>query len=1331
MVSLRARTVLAIAFGFAAQAANGQFCTSNAASAALLSTYPGAQSLCEPSSFGSGGTWSFFGVPMNEGPTPQAAADDWILLHAGAFGISTPDFRFVRETDVSFGRFTVRVYQQYVGFLPVDDNFVRVLVLNGSTHAVVYASARFLEPVPASPGALQDDTIDATAAIDTVKSDPQYRLLTIWTTPELVLIGSEGPLQTPQLIKVWKFSGGADSRDKAYTFYVDAVNGRLVKVRDDLIESATLTGTVSGIATPGVLPDTPTNPPTAALLPGARVRVFPFVEQTFADETGNYAFDLPDGSILTVQTDLNGEWTQVIDAAGCTLLEPITSVPVSIGNLDIVLNDGVFTICVGEPNEFTTAQVNAARHSALAHDMFSLYQPGFVAIDTQVPVTVNSDLTCNGRFDPVAVSIELGRSDPGVCVNASFSSLVTHEYGHYIVHRLELPQGSFGEGYSDTLAILMHDDPIIARDISGPGTYFRNIATAPHTYPCDFPSTHGCGQVLGRVWWNMRVEMNAILGDEKGSLDSVRELFTTWSLITGTPAPSFNSATPQTGIEILTADDTDGILANGTPNLCAILPSLEDRGIIVPVSFADCDGNGVPDQCDPDCDGDGIPDACETTGDSDGDGVPDFCDPCPLDNPDDTDLDGVCDSADICPGFNDALDADVDGVPDGCDICPGFDDALDTDGDGVPDGCDACPGFDDNADADADGVPDECDICPGSDDTLDTDGDGVPDGCDICAGFDDTVDTDGDSVPNGCDACPGFDDALDADADGVPDSCDACPGFDDTLDADGDGVPDGCDICAGGDDTIDGDGDGVPDFCDPCPLDNPDDTDSDGVCDSADACPGFDDALDADADGVPDGCDICPGFDDALDVDGDGVPNGCDVCPGFDDKADADADGVPDGCDTCPGFDDTIDADGDDVPDGCDVCPGFNDTLDADGDGVPNGCDICSGFDDALDADADGVPDGCDACVGFDDTLDADGDGVPDGCDICPGFDDTIDTDADRFPDGCDICAGFNDILDADADGVPDGCDVCPGFDDTIDADGDGIPDGCETRCNTDCECVAADQIANPSCFAQVCPVPDGVFTSSTCQEIPIRLGNIAPPYTGTVAIGDILCAAGGFVSYCACPNADIAGCQRSGVPITIDDILVVVAAFRGVDPCGCGVPMPTAQSGPSLSVGPPLFVAADRERASLIAVPRALESPDTRWIDVDVFVSGASELAGFEVSLHGADDESVRTSPTSIYVDTERSDYVFAGLESIEVTDIELGRVGGVALYAHADVTTKRRAYLGTFRFARTSDAKLPATYRFDLERTGLWDITIARQAADVSIESESARGSREDQDR
>lgn len=57
----------------------------------------------------------------------------------------------------------------------------------------------------------------------------------------------------------------------------------------------------------------------------------------------------------------------------------------------------------------------------------------------------------------------------------------------------------------------------------------------------------------------------------------------------------------------------------------------------------DCDANLIPDSCDSDCDGDTIPDACEETNDPDGDNVDDCNDLCPLSTPP-----GVCDCLPQC-----------------------------------------------------------------------------------------------------------------------------------------------------------------------------------------------------------------------------------------------------------------------------------------------------------------------------------------------------------------------------------------------------------------------------------------------------------------------------------------------------------------------------------------------------------------------------------------------------------------------------------------------------------------------------------------------------------
>jgi hypothetical protein len=100
----------------------------------------------------------------------------------------------------------------------------------------------------------------------------------------------------------------------------------------------------------------------------------------------------------------------------------------------------------------------------------------------------------------------------------------------------------------------------------------------------------------------------------------------------------------------------------------------------------DCNGNGLPDSCEPDCDGNGIADACDLRAgrdrDCDGNGVPDGCDS----------------SCVECDADGDGCANDLDGAPDDATAC----------GDSDGDACDDCSGgaFDpgqDGSDADADG----------------------------------------------------------------------------------------------------------------------------------------------------------------------------------------------------------------------------------------------------------------------------------------------------------------------------------------------------------------------------------------------------------------------------------------------------------------------------------------------------------------------------------------------------------------------------------------------------------------------------------------------------
>ncbi len=124
-------------------------------------------------------------------------------------------------------------------------------------------------------------------------------------------------------------------------------------------------------------------------------------------------------------------------------------------------------------------------------------------------------------------------------------------------------------------------------------------------------------------------------------------------------------------------DDADVAFDAGAEYVHAIVDDcntncVPDEEDIATGSSSDCNGNGLPDECE-DCNNNGLADACDIDAgapDCDGNGLPDECDP----------------------------DCNSTGIPDACDIAGGT--SEDCNNNGVPDECDR--------DCNSDGIPDDC-----------------------------------------------------------------------------------------------------------------------------------------------------------------------------------------------------------------------------------------------------------------------------------------------------------------------------------------------------------------------------------------------------------------------------------------------------------------------------------------------------------------------------------------------------------------------------------------------------------------------------------------------
>lgn len=505
---------------------------------------------------------AIYGKPMTAGATAQAAIDEFWATYSESFGV--PGLQLITRSvhESGAGRFTIGMYQQRMEGLPVENTFGRILV-NNDIGRVTYVAGLFAE---APRTGFAPMAYAAEEAVAWVRSLDEYAQLDVWDAPELVVYAGTAedmglaPGRFGDPVRTWKFTGGSSDlgSPERLTFFVDAASGRLVATRNEIVHTD-VTGTLRGNASPGTRPDIAANPPELLNIPEVRVAISGGAD-AFCDRDG--FFTIPHGgtSDVTLTTNVSsGRWVNVNTQSGAELTISQSVTPPGPANL--VFNP--------TPSVTTTAQVNALIHTDLIHN-FVRDRTTWTGLDSVIIATVNVSGTCNAFFDGANINFY---SAGGGCVNAAYSTVVAHEYGHFIVNRLGLAQGAFGEGFSDCCAVLLYDETQIARQFYTTGQPIRDYdpSLPEDPYPCS-PScggqVHCCGELLGGTWRDIREQLGAFQGEPAG-LDYARQLFVDWLQISSGGQGS-NSAHALTAIEVLTVDDNDGNLENGTPNFAPL-----------------------------------------------------------------------------------------------------------------------------------------------------------------------------------------------------------------------------------------------------------------------------------------------------------------------------------------------------------------------------------------------------------------------------------------------------------------------------------------------------------------------------------------------------------------------------------------------------------------------------------------------------------------------------------------------------------------------------------------------------------------------------------------
>lgn len=552
---------------------------------------------------------AFYGKPMTAAESPAAAVDAWWATYGDAFGVDKLELELAWNAESTNDKFSFYGYRQLMDGLPVELGIARVLVLNGDPFRVVRVGG-VLAPRPA--GGFAPDTLTGDQALLSVAGLPASLLrahhhdhagwlpdsnsgsatlsgtvgerLTDWELPELVVFAGD-PASTPgddpvrhvpfnsiEPIRAWKLEGyRPDLADHdRFTFFVNAANGELVFVRNEK-HHVDVSGTVQGKGSPGMLPDIASNPPVVMNMPEIRVNITGG-SNAFTNRNGAYTITHGGTAQVTLTSNVSGgRWVDVNDQGGTemSLSQPVT--PPGPGNL--VFND--------VPSQFTTAQVNGFVHTNYIHN-FMTDRTTWTGLDVVVPCNVNINSSCNAFYSGGTINFY---RLAGSCNNTAYSGVVAHEYGHLIVANLGLSQGAFGEGFGDSCAVLLYDDPVLGRFFTISGGSVRDYSTGlpEDPYPCS-PScggqVHCCGETLGGTWRDIREQLGAANGSAEG-LAIAQDLFVAWSQVTA-GGQGANSAHPVTLTEILSVDDNDGDLANGTPNYPAICAATAAHNLVCP-----------------------------------------------------------------------------------------------------------------------------------------------------------------------------------------------------------------------------------------------------------------------------------------------------------------------------------------------------------------------------------------------------------------------------------------------------------------------------------------------------------------------------------------------------------------------------------------------------------------------------------------------------------------------------------------------------------------------------------------------------------------------------
>lgn len=418
-------------------------------------------------------------------------------------------------------------------------------------------------PVAAAPPARDAASIGSAATAWLAAAGYPVRVTSAPTRVLLPLVPTRRAGSAPVAVRlVDQVTVEAIGQAGRWDVWLDAVTGRPVARRSTLM-----------FASGRVLFDVPDRSPSGTRTPRPAPRATHQVNSvaTLSDEGGTITW--AEGT-ATVTPGLTGPLVRVINEAGSLLAETLS------------LADAADLVWSRPTDETGDAQLSAFVFASTAKAYAKAnFAPDLAWLERQLAVSVNEPDACNAYStgDDIHFYRQRVSNTPGTlsCANTGrLADVVYHEFGHSlhansIIEGVGQFDGALSEGMSDMFAAFITQDAGMGRGFFFSDAPLRNLDPAvDKRWPDDTTGeVHDDGEIIGGTLWDLRTALIASLGASEG--DARARLIFYGILQRASDIPS-------SYLEALVADDDDGDITNGTPNLCAINAAFGAHGLADP-----------------------------------------------------------------------------------------------------------------------------------------------------------------------------------------------------------------------------------------------------------------------------------------------------------------------------------------------------------------------------------------------------------------------------------------------------------------------------------------------------------------------------------------------------------------------------------------------------------------------------------------------------------------------------------------------------------------------------------------------------------------------------